>query len=1278
MSLSGFKDIVKSLTQGAEQRAIASALKLYAKGEIQKAIEVLKEAHDKSPENSDVLFELARLQILANRGPEAADALRTILRRSPRAYPKVSEMIEEVRARHPHVGPLYDAVAEHFIRHDDLKSAYDAMERMKPEELKIFIPRHRGKWEGVRKNAPDAKLAKVSLHSAYYVALSHELLREYGAAAEIYTIVARNNPEEMPRLLARFEALLAKDYHNAALRIAVGELFLAVGRESEGVQQLTLAFETEPRAARPAAETLAAHLAVKGEKAELRWALVAALLAAADPAAALEAMRPLVEAGALLDNVVAALQPLAAAEKAGPARRLLALALAHRGQPQGAMETLQQVAEEEGIQSIREPLEALAAAHPGFARAHLLLADIHLAEGRTAQAVQCMRKARELAPGEEGILVPKLSRVLEADPSCAEAHLLLADLLIKSGERERAIVLLRHVVRVAPASSGEALARFSGILKDDAESPRARIGAAEACLEMSRFPEALQHLGAVAAARPELAAEFLHDVGLLAEAAPDLMPQVCDLLRALEPRSPLPHAVRFALGDAAYHGRDPAAAASAFRAVLEAAPERTEEVRQALERFDRDEPSAAEARYLLASLYLDRGDHAATFRELSRGAVNGALLARVVKKYEDVLAKAPDDLQARVTFVQVLLLARDFDRVLSLGQETLKWRDDDSTARIAVAMGDALREKGDSDTAVKRYFAAYGRDRALGGEIVDRLRRLVESEGSHALASLALGKVLGSEGRASEAVDALRAAGAADPKLSDSVLNELRALIASCPADPQPGLATLALLLERRETREAIQTVSALLDAHPDMAAALAGHLEQILAIDPNQAFAHYEMGRALQHLQLFPRSATSYLAAFRLDAGMGPMIQKRLQEITMAAPTCLDPYLAACAIHASKGKFMAAAEKIQQALQKMPAEAARLLPRLEEIWKQQRGSARLTLLFADACLKAGQHDKALAAFVEASQKDATILDAVFSGLEEIVKARPRMGEAYLARAHVHALRMRADQALADLDRAARLAPAALPSVIEEAEGLRSRLPDSYPCAVLLADLYMAAGRETEATRLLKQELDKGWGKEARLSLLIRLWRLAAARRDEEAARGFLAEAGRLAPDRNQFLRRVHEVHLSALRAEAARLHDRLQQGGKRGADLQMLLRDLLDLGDLEEARALLDEHAAALEAADAARFRAEIALRGGDYPRATEQLRALGPSRALAFGASRAGDHALAARTLESLAAKSNDPDLRVALARVYRDMVADDLVRGARRLQAETMLDFTEGAAR
>jgi tetratricopeptide (TPR) repeat protein len=1279
MGFDGLKDLVKDLTQSPERRAVSKALKLFSKGEIDKAIEVLSEAKEQSPENADILFDLARYLVLANRATEAAEPLRAILRRDPRAYQRAIEMIEELRARHHAVvGPLYDAIADHFIRHDNLKSALDALERMKQEEIRALLPRHRTKWDGLRRSAPDAKMNKASLTSAYYLALCCEALRQYEAAGAVYRTVAQNNPEELPRVLGRLEALLAKNYQDTSLRLAVADLLLLAGREEDAAQQFGIVLAASAESGPAIAGRIEAFLADKGEKPGLRWIVVQARLAGGDRAAALEAMRPLVEAGELLDQVVPALESLAAADPAGPARALLAGVQVRRGQPHAALEILAQIGEERGLAAIREPLESLVAAAPNYARAYHLLADIHLAEGRPTAAMDSLRKARGLAPGEETVLVTRAVKALEADPTSGEGHLLLADLLMQRGERERAIVVLRHLVREAPESAGESLARFAAVIKDDPQAPRARIGAAEACLELKHFPEALRHLADVATSHPQLAAEFLHAVGLLAEAAPDLHAAVGEILKALETRSQVPHAVRFALGEAAFQGGDLAGATAAFREVLAAAPDKSDVIRQALERFDRDRPEGTEARHLLAMLYLDRRDHRAALAELSRGGpTNAALLDRVLVRYEEIVAANPDDLDAKCGLVETLRIARRFDRVLAVGQEILRAGDGAATARVSLAMGDALLEKGDADGAVKRFFAAHGRDPGLGAEVIKRLRGIIESEGTHPLASLALGKVLGSEGQPGEASEALRAAAAADPKLTETVLTEMQKLWDSAPADSRPGLALLLMLRETRDSRRTVQVISTLLDAHPDLASVLAAHLEPILKEDPKQPFATYEMARALQHVKIYPRSAGLYLAAFRLDAGLAPMVLKRLEECIEAAPDCADPYLAAGTIHAARGKFMAAAEKIQQAMERMPAEAEGLLPRLDEIYRQHRGNARLGLVYARACRRAGKLEAALSAFGAAAEKDPACLDAAMEGYEEIIKTNPKLGAAYLERARVLSRRMQADQALADLGRAVRLAPEIVHLVIQEAEVLHARLPESHACALLLADLYMATGKEAEATRLLKHEATRGGSVGERLAVLIRLWRLALARQDDEAARAFLAEAGRLAPDRNQFLARVHEVHVTALRGLAARLRQPDDPAARRRGDFETALSAMVELGDVQAAGAALEAHAASLDRHQAARLRGEICLRRGDYPRALEHLRDLGASRALAFGACRAGDFPLAASTLEALLSESDVPELRRALERVYRDLVAAELMGGRLRLQAETTVTFGEGAA-
>src|SRR5438309_319253 len=120
------------------------------------------------------------------------------------------------------------------------------------------------------------QMVKASLHSAYYLALCHEALREYDPAASIYRMVAKNNSEELPKILGRLEALLAKDYQNAALRLAVGDLFLRSGRANDAVQQFSLVLETDPRGAGPVAERIKDFLKEKGETPELRWLMVSA------------------------------------------------------------------------------------------------------------------------------------------------------------------------------------------------------------------------------------------------------------------------------------------------------------------------------------------------------------------------------------------------------------------------------------------------------------------------------------------------------------------------------------------------------------------------------------------------------------------------------------------------------------------------------------------------------------------------------------------------------------------------------------------------------------------------------------------------------------------------------------------------------------------------------------------------------------------------------------------------------------------------------------------
>jgi len=1295
MALTDLSGIVRNLTQSAEERAVARALQLHAKGQTDKAINVLKEAQARAPEDPGVLMELGRLQTTAQRPLEGVEAFRSILRRDPQALPRVAEAIEELRARHAPVGPLYDAIAEHHVRQDATTQALSILDRMRPEDLRAILPRYLAKWEQARRAAPDARLTRTVLLPATHLALLYEAMKDHARAIAVYRDVLRTNTDEAARILPRLEALAARDYQNSDLRLEIGGILLDAGRATEAAKHFALALEVSPRAARPVAERIALRLAGSGEDEELRWTMARALLAANDTPGALEALAPLVAAGARLDEIIALLQPLAALEKSGAARRLLAEAFTRRGLPHQALAPLLQAAEEEGLQAIEQPLRELVQAHPDLARAWHLLADIHLDAGRNTEALAAIRRSHALAPQETAVLVPRLTRLLANDSASAEAHLMLADLLAVKAEAARAVVLLRHLVREAPAESAAATERLSRLLSTPA-GPHALLGLAEAALAAGRHGECLEHLEELAGGHPELTAEFLHAVGALTAQAPALATRIVGLLETLEPRSPLPVAVHFARGEAQYHaGLLPAAAAS-LREVLQSAPERVAEVRAALERFDRADPRAAEARYLLATIYVDMRDHEAARAELNRpGPTNAALLARVVTRYESLVSETPDDMPARAALMHALLLARQLDRALEVGRETLKRRDDASTATISLAMADALAEKGDTDGAVRRYFAASKRDRRLAGEVIARLQRLIEVEGKHPFGCLALAKLQAQEGHAAEAVESLRAAHTGDPALHDSVVLELEAVVRDFPADPQPGLVLIGLLQESGQYQKAVQVIAVHLDAHPAAAQRLAAHLDGILEAQPGHPLAHYELGRALQALGANARAAERLASAARLDPTIAPLALRRLQEILIADPACTPAWIACSEVLSGRGQVLQAAERLAEAIARTPTDATGLLDRLEELHRKNPTLAPMTLLFAEACARAAQHERAARAYGEAAAGDLALGEEALHGLDALLESNPRLAEAWLVRARLRLKMAQSAPALADFTEAARLSPRLVPEVLRDVQGLAGQRADWPECALVLADLLLAADRAPEAEDLLSRRLPGAGARAVRLSMLLRLARCAATRGDDAAARARLAEAADLASDRNEFLVQAHALHTNLLRRRVGRLCASLAEGVRAGgaraghpghagdgaapaADLQAAVRACIDLGAHAEADELVTKHGdRCLDEAARRALRGEIALRRGDYLRAAEQLRAAGPSALLAFGALRAGDFPLAITTLEALVARDADPRARAALERAYRDIVAADLLGGSRRLQAETSLTFGEGVA-
>jgi tetratricopeptide (TPR) repeat protein len=1267
--------LLKSLTQGPEARALEKAKAHLGEGRLDKALAAIESALEKQPDSEALLFEHSRCLLAASREADAGEAVKKILRRNPRRIDVVLEFIEEARMKHASVGTYYDAVAEHYIRVDDYAKALDALERIPAEELRVYQGRQLAKWEAVQKNAPTAKLTKTSLSSAYFVALALERLGDTSKAAHAYRGILEKNPEEADRVAHRLESILARDYQNLPLRFALVDLLLKAGKFPESLTHLEHSLEADAATAAP---EVSARLDLIDKKLpnnpEVLWLLAKSRRAEAKFSEMLKALAALSALGARRNEIITLLEELTPKMDEFPTLRLaLADIYMAAGKPVLAVEAILLAAEKVGDEVAAKALEKVARAHPQHARTFLLLGDLDFKASRGSAGVERYEKALALSPEDGPILIPKLLSMIDSGASLAAVSQLLAKVFLKEGDRSKGALFLRYRLLQEPESADAVAGEATQALAAEPTHAGLNLALAESYVASGKLVEAVPVLERALQTPSPLAADALRLLSRAVRGSAEAARAAVGVYRGAASRGIFPAAGRFGLGEAALLSGSLAEAVQAFKELAAAAPERMREVREIFETLLAKHPDMVEVRYVLTGLSLDHKDFKSAAAELQKiRTLNPDLLSPLLAKYREALKTAPTDIEIRLGLSSALLLSGQLEEVQNLAADTLRLRDDPSTAPLQLHLGDVALEKGDTTGAVKRYFNAYRKSSLLGGEATARLEQLLHRHPNLPLASLALGKILPAIGRPEEAVSRLLEAFRNDPRISEGVLTELDRIRSEFPISPQAALARVEILFALGKDTPAIEAIEGLLERNPDQARTLLPRLEAILTRSPRLAPALLALARAQLVLKEAVLAAEAARSAYRLDPAVAPQVIKLCSEIIATQPTAAAPYLAMAEIYLSDGEIPAAAEKLAQAASRTEGPHDEELALLETIVAKDSGTGRVAFLAGEVLARAGRHALAARAYHKALAREAGLLEPVLKGLSLLVEKEPNLGEARLVRAQAHSLRQEFDETVGDLEAALRASPALAGEVIAEARRIHQRRPGGYRLVSLLSDALLGAERFQEAAEVLDAALQRTWEPGERLVFLVRLWRARLARGEAEPARAALREAEGLASDRDHLMARVHECIVAHLKREVATLRERSAGPDPRPAERTHLAYLLLELGETGEAVSLAEEHAGILQASDRLRIHSQAAAQSSDYFRAAEILKSLGPDRRLAHAALQSGDYPLACRTLELIDAADPSPEIQSALKQIYRLLVLQDLEPGSAKLMGETVLRF------
>ncbi|MCI0568080.1 MAG: tetratricopeptide repeat protein [Acidobacteria bacterium] len=1267
--------LLKTLTQGPEARALERAKALTSEGKLDKAIATLEGALDKQPDSEALLLEQSRCLLAASRDADASECLKRILRRNPRRIDVVLEFIEEVKMKFSAVGTYYDAVAEHYIRVDDYPKALDALERIAPEELRVYHGRHLAKWDAVEKNAPTTKLTKTSLHSAYFVALALERMGDGTKAAQAYRRILEKNAEEADRIAHRLESILARDYQNLPLRLTLVDLLLKAGKFPESLKHLEHSLEAD-------AAGSAAHVSLRLEliakklpnNPDVLWLLARSRQAEAKYPEMLLAFALLSGLGARRNEIIALLEELTPRMDDFPALRLaLADFYVAAGKPVLAVEAILLASEKVGDEVAYKALEKVTRAHPNHSRAYLLLGDLDFKANRGAAGVERYEKALALSPEDGPILVPKLMSTLESGASVAAIAGALAKIFLREGDRAKAALFLRYRLLKDPEGAPEVEELATEALVAEPAHPGLCLVLGDALITSGRCLEAVGVLGRVLSTGSTCAPEALRLLSRASRSSDEAARSAIPVYRVAASSGLLPAASQFGLGEAALLSGSLAEAVRAFQEVAAAAPERMSEVREIFETLLAKHPEMVEVRYVLTGLSLDQRDFKAASNELKKiRTLNPDLLAPILAKFREALKATPADIEVRLGLSSALLLSGQLEEVQTLASETLRLKDDPTTAPLQLDLGDVALQKLDTTGAVKRYYNAFRKNPRLAPDAAARLEHLLNLHPNLPLASLALGKVLPDTGRVEDAVARLLEAFRNDNRISEGVLTELDRIRVSFPVSPQAAQARVEILCALGKDAAATEAIQAILGNNPDSARSLLPRLEEILSRSPRLAPALLALAGAQRALNETALAAEACRSAYRADPGCASQVIKLCSEMIASEPKAAGPYLTMAEIYLADGEVAAAAEKLAQAASRTEGSHDEELALLEAIIAKDSGTARIAFLAGEILARAGRHGAAAHAYRKALEREAGLLDPILKGLNALVEKEPKLGEARLVRAQALSLRQEFDAAIEDLEATVRSAPSLLSEVVVEAQRIHQRRPGGYRLVSLLSDALLASERLQEAAELLEGALKRSSEPGERLVFLVRLWRARLGRGEAGAARDALREAEGLASDRNHLMARVHECILAHLRREVSALRERALGDGARPSDLKRLAEALLDLGESGEAISLTAAGSGALQASDLLRIHSEAAAQESDYFRAAEILKPLGADRKLAFAAQRAGNYLLACQTLEQISAADPSPEIRAALQRVYHRLVLQELEPGRATLVGETILRF------
>lgn len=728
----------------------------------------------------------------------------------------------------------------------------------------------------------------------------------------------------------------------------------------------------------------------------------------------------------------------------------LALLLDRRGQVAAAFDLLDKIlatlpTEEDSVLS---GAALLASNHPGDGTAILRQADILLKTGRKDKALALYAEVAK--SGQAEAVMERLIPLAQADEKNVPLQQFLARLYIQQQQPGPALELVQKLWALDRKRPDTYLSLLQEIVKLDPTLVEARLALGDAALEAKKFDLAMASFAKVAEREPVLLEEILARYHKIIELAPENEEAAIRIIDAYQSAGRSEQAVASLKEMVA---RNPA--------LLDLALEKLDEFLKT----DLDQPATLS---FLAECYGQRQEYAKAAKIYHYlGLLGPGQQGSATKSLQELVAKDPQAFEPMYHLLAVLLESGRFQEAAIIGRELALKQSKNWTTFLPLLVSY-------SDRAGLEYNMSLS-------SICAELEKTIQGEPAIALArAMALAR-------------------------TEQFLPASEILI--------------KLSREEKASAKAVAILEELSDSHPQ-----AGPL-------------HLALAEIYQHRGETVKMAAKFLAASKVDRSLIPKVSASLQELLEKSPDNTElqllqldllfqqrlwenafklanaillrwpgsegakAYLRVGQIYLEKGELTTAAGGLLKAAEldrKLAAEAAESLRRLLEI---DATSLAGRYALGKVLFYQKEYDAAVEELMAVCHREPKWAEKVAADLKAIQNADPVNRNVLLAEAKVNFLLRRSDEAVAALSQLMEISPESFDQAMEVYQRLLARDPNQPQVKISLAKALIIQGRTEEGVALVKESV----AADAELAEpAITLLRLSLERQPDDLESGYL------------------------------------------------------------------------------------------------------------------------------------------------------------------------------